>query len=68
MDKKKLKLVLSREALIFSLVVIAGILIAKIGYGVRSGKDANISGLILYIFCQLIRSLRWAIKIRFIKG
>jgi len=68
MDKKKLKLVLSREVMIFSLVVIAGILIAKIGYGVRSGKAANTSGLILYIFCQLVRSLIWAIKIRFIKG
>jgi len=68
MDKKKLKLAISRELMIFSLVVIVGIMIAKIGYGVGSGKGANISGLILYLFCQILRSIIWEIKRRFKKA
>jgi len=68
MDKKQLKIILSREILIFSVVMLVGILVAKVVYGISSGKDANLSGLILYFFCQLIRSFIWAINRIFLKA
>jgi len=68
MDKKQLKIILSREILIFSVVMLVGILVAKVVYGISSGKDANLSGLILHFFCQLIRSFIWAINRIFIKA
>jgi hypothetical protein len=68
MDKKQLKIIFSREVLIFSVVMVVGILVAQVVYGISSGKAANLSGLLLYFFCQLIRSFIWAINRTFIKA